>query len=145
MPSNTGTTPPTTVELMATLFGAATIVLGALAIVIAVLAIWGYHAIKDESASVAGHAAKKAVSEYLASEDVQGKLRDEIRKIIEEEMTKVREGQDLAGSQPPRERPRRGLKESRNRSRSAILKVRRAAHEGTAERHHRKVSAVRPR
>ena len=70
LPPTVGVTPPSTVELMATLFGAATIVLGALAIVIAVLAIWGYNAIKEESRSVAHGAATEIVSEHMKSKEV---------------------------------------------------------------------------
>jgi Na+-translocating ferredoxin:NAD+ oxidoreductase RnfG subunit len=87
-------------EVLSVLFGAVTIVLGVLAIIIAVLAIWGYHAIKEESSGVASGAAKTAALDYIKSEEVQRKLREESRKIIDEEMIKIREGLALALSQP---------------------------------------------
>jgi hypothetical protein len=100
MPAITQTAPPTTMEVLSVLFGAVTIVLGVLAIIIAVLAIWGYHAIKEESSGVASGAAKTAALDYIKSEEVQRKLREESRKIIDEEMIKIREGLALALSQP---------------------------------------------
>jgi hypothetical protein len=92
-------------ELLSVLFGAVTIVLGVLAIVIAVLAIWGYRAIKEESSGVASEAAKIAALGYIKSEEVQGKLREESRRIISEEMSKMKEGLDLALSQPRQDVP----------------------------------------
>jgi hypothetical protein len=100
LPPTTQTAPPTTMEVFSVLFGAVTIVLGVLAIVIAVLAIWGYRAIKEESSGVASETAKVAALGYIKSEEVQGKLREESRKIIDEEMIKIREGIALALSQP---------------------------------------------
>jgi hypothetical protein len=100
MPAATPTAPPTTMEVLSVLFGAVTIVLGVLAIVIALLAIWGYRAIKEESSGVASEAARTAALDYIKSAEVQGKLREESRKIIDEEMIKIREGLALALSQP---------------------------------------------
>jgi hypothetical protein len=70
--------------------------------VIAVLAIWGYNAIREESRNAARGAATETISEHMRGKEVQDKLRLESRKIIEEEMAKLKEGLDLVGSQRPR-------------------------------------------
>jgi hypothetical protein len=105
MPATMQTEPVSTVELISILFVGITIVLGVLAIVIAVLAIWGYHAIKDESRRIAEDAARDAALAFIKSEDLQNRLREESRKIIDEEMIKVKEGDALAAAQPPQGTP----------------------------------------
>src|SRR5579871_5451301 len=92
--------PPTAVELIGILFAGVTIILGVLAIIIAVLAIWGYAAIKIEAQAAATSTAKKAAVDHIESEALQNRLRDESRKIIEEELKKMQEGLAFAESQP---------------------------------------------
>lgn len=105
MPEVKQLTPPTPIELIGTVFAAVTIILGVLAIVIAVLAIWGYGAIKAEAKEAATSAAKTAAILHIESEDVQARLREESRRIIEEEVKKLQEGLAIAESQPAQATP----------------------------------------
>jgi hypothetical protein len=84
------------------LFGAVTIVLGVLALVIAGLAIWGYTAIKDESKRVSSEAAAKAITAYIQGQEIQSLLRAETQKLIDDGMKQVLEAADIAISQIPR-------------------------------------------
>jgi len=100
MPAVQAASPPSAIELISTLFAAVTIILGVLAIIIAGLAIWGYAAIKDESQRAATTAAHAAVGSYLQGVEIQNQMRAESRKIIDDEIKKVREGLALGESQP---------------------------------------------
>jgi hypothetical protein len=105
MPGIQEIAPPTPIELIGVLLAGLTIVLGVLAIVIAGLAIWGYAAIKIEAKEAATSAARAAAVDHIESETVQNRLRQDSRKIIEEELKKLQEGEALAESQPAQGMP----------------------------------------
>ena len=66
-----------------------TISLTILGVLIALIAVWGYRGIRDEAKSIADLAAKQQISSYLDSEAIQDKLKEEIRKRIEDEADKL--------------------------------------------------------
>jgi len=62
-----------------------TIALTILGVLIALVAVWGYRGIKDEAKDIAGRTAKATISEYLDSEAIPNKLREEIRIRVADE------------------------------------------------------------
>jgi hypothetical protein len=70
------------------------------AVVIGLIAIWGYHAIKDEAEAAAVKRANLAVDQYLKGPDQERRIRELVAPIIEAEVAKAREGLQLAYSQP---------------------------------------------
>lgn len=90
-------------ELVTTLLAGLTISIAVLAIVVAGLAIWGYQAIKAEARTIALEVAQKSAIEHLKGEDAQAKLRSDARTIIDQELAKLREGIEMAASQPRQE------------------------------------------
>jgi hypothetical protein len=85
-------------DLTSTLLVGLTIVLGVVALMIAGLAIWGYHAIRDEGGRIATDEAKRASMQYLAGGEAQERLRSDANKIILAELAKIRESADLASA-----------------------------------------------
>jgi hypothetical protein len=88
----------TNADLMSTILAALTIILGIVAVIIAGLAIWGYHAIKEESGNIAREEAQKTVTEYFSGIEVQARLRDEVGRIASEEAAKALESLDLSSA-----------------------------------------------
>jgi hypothetical protein len=94
---------PSNADILTVLFATATIVLAAVAIVIAVLAIWGYHAIKDEARGIAQRDARTAVRSYIKGKEVKEQIELEMRGMIEEAFRRYDEGLSFAQSQPPQD------------------------------------------
>jgi hypothetical protein len=90
--------PVTNSELVSVLLTGLTIILGVVALVIAGLALWGYHAIRDEAKTIATRTARaetrKRVVEYLASPTGSGIVENEVAKRFDE----LKEGLALAES-----------------------------------------------
>jgi flagellar basal body-associated protein FliL len=57
---------------------ALTIALAVLAVVVAVASVWGFSNIKSDAKRSAEEAAQKKLSEYLDSEQIQAKLKEEV-------------------------------------------------------------------
>ena len=78
---------PTYSELIGIILTAVTVVLAGLAIVIAILAVWGYKSIKDEAASAADRAVERRVDEAVkahVSEDAMEKhFTKEVRRRLD--------------------------------------------------------------
>lgn len=64
---------------------AVTIALAVLAILIAVVAIWGYHGIRKEACSIAEATAKLQMKEMMDGTDIPVKLREEIERRVSKE------------------------------------------------------------
>ena len=70
--------------------------LGALAVIIAALAIWGYAAIKKESAEIATGSAKREIERYMK----RPATRKEMREIIERLAAPILEDMQAAAQMP---------------------------------------------
>jgi hypothetical protein len=57
---------------------AVTVVLAVLALLIGILALWGYRAIKDEARVIAEKASKDKIAELLDGESIRDKLKEEV-------------------------------------------------------------------
>ncbi len=90
-------------ELVTTVLAGLTISIAALAVVVAGLAIWGYHAIRREARGIARTAARRSAIKFVNSPKMQEQLRTEARTIIADEFEQWTESQRLAISQPPQE------------------------------------------
>jgi hypothetical protein len=73
-------TPPTPADLIAVLFTGVTIILGVLAVVIAVFAIWGYQAIKKEALDSAERAAQKWLVDSVDGANLKDRIISEVEK-----------------------------------------------------------------
>lgn len=106
---------PSHSDVVTTVLAGLTISIAVLALMVAGLAIWGYHAIKAEARKTAIRAARVAAIKSVKSADVQNRLRKEARLLIAGEFAKWKEANSLfqllppqgqstmkAGEQPPR-------------------------------------------
>jgi hypothetical protein len=59
--------------------------IGGPGIAIAVGALWGYRAIKEEAANIAERRAKEKIAEYLDSQAIRDRLKEEVKARVEEE------------------------------------------------------------
>jgi hypothetical protein len=87
-------------ELINVVLSGLTISVAVLALVVAGIAIWGYHAIQDQSRKIAVKSARSSALKVLRGEDMIDLLRKEARVAIEDEFSKWKESQALANSQP---------------------------------------------
>ena len=100
-PLKSGESQVTPIELITTLLTGLTVSIAILALVIAALAIWGYHTIKTEARKIAGAAARRAAVETVKSPEIQKILKAEARAVIESQSAERSEGEGLAAAQPP--------------------------------------------
>lgn len=77
---------PSYAETVTVVLAALTIMLGFLALLVAVLAIWGYRGIKDEATGAAVHTANDAVDRILNQAVIEKIDPAEITRIVKKEM-----------------------------------------------------------
>jgi hypothetical protein len=87
-------------EVVTILLAGLTVSIAVLALVVAGLAVWGYHAIQEEARKVARKHAHQSAINTVKSKEIQERLRAEARTIIGDEFAKWKESQELAASQP---------------------------------------------
>jgi hypothetical protein len=80
---------------------ALTVALAVLAVVIAVGSIWGFLNIKSEARKSAEEAAQKKLTEYLNSETIQAKLKEEIARRVGSEADQLFKDISMAFAYPP--------------------------------------------
>ena len=80
---------------------ALTVSLAVLAAVVAVMSIWGFSNIKAEAKRSAEDAAQRRLSEYLDSEKIQAKLKEEIASRVGIEADKLYADIALSFAYPP--------------------------------------------
>ena len=93
---------PTNTELVTILVTALTIVLAFFALVIGLLAFWGYATFKTEAARIARRIAKRETSAFL-KQHFEGTIGKEIDMRMERWADKYRDGIGVASSYPPQD------------------------------------------
>ena len=93
---------PTNTELVTILLTALTIVLAFFALVIGLLAFWGYATFKTEAARIARRIAKRETSAFL-KQHFEGTIGKEIDMRMERWADKYRDGIGVASSYPPQD------------------------------------------
>jgi hypothetical protein len=91
---------PTTADVLTVMFGAATVVLAVLAVLIGTIAIWGYHTIRDEAIKASRDRARAEVKKFISSEEIKRQIIAESRPILETEVERYMAGIEFSQSQP---------------------------------------------
>ncbi len=87
--------------LLTAILTAVGIVLAGLAILIGLLAFWGYRTFEDKVREHASDAARSTVLAYVKGDEIRGVLKNEALLILSKFWEEYRESQQLSESQPP--------------------------------------------
>jgi hypothetical protein len=84
-------------EFLAITLTALAVILASIGIFIAILAIWGYKAIRDEAARIASKTSVDAIRQFLAEANIKSTLRDMVAKHVKQESDELWDDIQMTG------------------------------------------------